>query len=100
MALLECDQTLERMLANLGNMLQQSFFLDNIQHSQSCCAGDWISPESVEVHHSLAEVVDQICSRHHGADRMSVAHGFTHGDNIRNNTDLILPPHMSGSTEA
>src|SRR5215469_2466512 len=74
-------------------ILQQILTADHLQHGERRGAGHAVATVGVEIASASGELGKHAGATYDGRDRVTVAHGFAHGDQVRNDAVTLEAPH-------
>ena len=77
------------MAADRPDTGEKLFGFYDVQHGVSDRCGNGIAPEGVEVVVLLGKGLEDPALGDHDTDRMPIAHGFSHGDDIGNHMGIL-----------
>ena len=82
----------EGVVADGAGILDQVFVLDHIEHGCADRGRNRVAAKRIEVHVAGRKLVNEIAARDHAGKRVSIAHGFSHGDDVGNDAELLVSP--------
>ena len=91
---LQTAQSLDDVAADGARIRQQLLAFDHFQNRHADGGGHRIAAEGVEVHVATGECFYKIRASYDASQRMAVAHGFTHGNDIGDRPECGVTPHV------
>mmetsp|Transcript_26891 Transcript_26891/g.46076 ORF Transcript_26891/g.46076 Transcript_26891/m.46076 type:complete len:256 (-) Transcript_26891:892-1659(-) len=92
-------EALGEVVADHPGILLEVFFNDGVHHSLGDGAGHAVASVGVEVLNATGgEGLGNLATAHHGGDRVTVAHGLAHRDNVRHDAVILKHPKVGART--